>query len=67
MGAYEAVAQGVIEIVAVERTFAVPAATVWDLIVPATATTEPVIAERAKTVVAVVVTVKVLSVRRVTV
>ncbi len=53
--------------VAVVATPAAPAAVLWDLIVPATATTEPVMPVRAKTVVAVVVTVKVLSVRRVTV
>jgi hypothetical protein len=51
---YEAVAQGVIVIVAVVATEAAPAAVDCALIVPATATAEPVRPVRAKTVVAVV-------------
>jgi hypothetical protein len=39
--AYEAVANGVTVIVAVEATEPVPAATDWDLIVPATPTIVP--------------------------
>ncbi len=60
--AYEAAAQGVTVIVAVVDTDPAFAAVDCVLIVPATATTAPVMLVRAKTVVAVPVTVNVLAV-----